>query len=139
MYLIEYLISQFKWGIIIRAVLRRKKNSGFHPEIWLYSGILVILNNYKNATVQPNFRMKSGNFPSPQYYPYYKYGIGFLFCVLGERFETPLLWKFAFYFSFKYRLGPFNARGLELGIWIVLLEAHASGNLAVQWHSCNFK
>jgi hypothetical protein len=65
MYLIEYLISQFKWGIIIRAVLRRKKNSGFHPEIWLYSGILVILNNYKNATVQPNFRMKSGNFPSP--------------------------------------------------------------------------
>jgi hypothetical protein len=52
-----------------RAVLRRRKNSGFHPEIWLYSGILVILNNYKNATVQPNFRMKSGIFPSPQYYP----------------------------------------------------------------------
>jgi hypothetical protein len=52
-----------------RAVLRRRKNSGFHPEIWLYSGILVILNNYKNATVQPNFLMKSEIFPSPQYYP----------------------------------------------------------------------
>jgi hypothetical protein len=57
-----------------RAVLRRRKNSGFHPEIWLYSGILVILNNYKNATVQPNFLMKSEIFPSPQYYPNYKDG-----------------------------------------------------------------
>jgi hypothetical protein len=43
----------------IRAVLRRRKNSGFHSEIWLYSGILVII----------YFRMKSGNFPSLQYYP----------------------------------------------------------------------
>jgi hypothetical protein len=31
-------------------------------------------NNYKNATVQPNFRMKSEIFPSPQYYPNYKDG-----------------------------------------------------------------
>jgi hypothetical protein len=96
---------------------------------------------YKSsATEKEKFWISSGNFPSPQYYPYYKYGIGFLFCVLSERFETPLLWKFAFYFSFKYRLGPFNARGLELGTWIVLLEAHASVMAVIKnscfWCSC---
>jgi hypothetical protein len=38
------------------VILGRRKISGFHPEIWLYSGILVILNNYKNATASQIFR-----------------------------------------------------------------------------------
>jgi hypothetical protein len=65
----QVLLLGFPKGKAWRAVLRRRKKIGFHPEIWMFSSIFVILRNYKNATEQPNFRMKSGFFPSPQYDP----------------------------------------------------------------------
>jgi hypothetical protein len=56
-------------GIIIRAVLRWSKVSGFHPETLLEHDNLVNIIIYKIAMLKQNFRIKSGNFASAKYYP----------------------------------------------------------------------
>jgi hypothetical protein len=39
-------------------------------------------------------------------------GIGFLYCDLGEKFETPYYESWYFIFHLTYRPGPLDARGL---------------------------